>query len=327
MRPVIVDCAQYTKGERRPGMLDLQDVFDAAHTSDETFVWIGIHEPTHEEFVDVAEAFRLHPLAVEDAVHAHQRPKLEVYGEHLFVVAKTATYDDDPEAVGFGEVQVFAGHGFVVTVRHGSASPLTRVRTRLEADPDHCRLGPLVVVHAILDQIVDDYTPVLDGLDADIVEAEDEVFDPEPNNPAQRLYRLKRQVLNMFRAMEPLLGALTELRRGVHPFDGDQLEHYFRDVEDHVHKAVARAETQREMLSDALNVNLAQIAVRQNDDMRKISGWAAVAAVPTLFAGVWGMNFSNMPELDWPWSYPAALTVMLGGTAFVWKALRRRGWL
>jgi magnesium transporter len=155
---VIVDCAVYTKGERQPGKLELSQVFDAAH-AENSFVWIGLYEPTHEEFVDVAEAFQLHPLAVEDAVHAHQRPKLEVYGEHLFVVAKTARYDDAEEAVEFAEVQIFAGHGFVVTVRHGEASPLSEVRKRLESDPDHCKLGPLVVVHAILDHIVDGYTP------------------------------------------------------------------------------------------------------------------------------------------------------------------------
>jgi magnesium transporter len=242
-------------------------------------------------------------------------------------VAKTARYDDEREIAEFAEVQIFAGHGFVVTVRHGTASPLSEVRKRLEADPEHCRLGPLVVVHAILDYIVDGYFPVLDGFDNDIVEAEDAVFTPERNNPAERIYKLKRQVQDMDRVIEPLLDALTELRRGNHPFDGDQLEHYFRDVEDHVHKAASRAQSQTDVLSDALNVNLAQISVRQNEDMRTISGWAAIVAGPTLLAGVWGMNFRHMPELDEGWGYPFALAVM-GGLAFgIWTMLRRRGWL
>ena len=324
---MIVDCAVYTKGERQPGKLELDQVFDAAHNRDDSFVWIGLFEPTHDEFVDVAEAFRLHPLAVEDAVHAHQRPKLEVYGEHLFVVAKTARYDDESETAEFAEVQIFAGHGFVVTVRHGKASPLSEVRKRLESDPDHCRLGPLVVVHAILDYIVDGYFPVLDGFDNDIVEAEDEVFTPERNNPAERIYKLKRQVQDLDRAIEPLLDALTELRRGNHPFDGTQLEHYFRDVEDHVHKAASRSQGQAEVLSDALNVNLGQISVRQNEDMRTISGWAAIFAGPTLLAGVWGMNFKDMPELDEWWGYPSALATMAGLAFGIWFLLRRRGWL
>jgi len=324
---VIVDCAVYVKGERQPGVLDLHDALEAAEAGPDNFVWIGLHEPSHEEFVEVAEEFHLHPLAVEDAVHAHQRPKLEQYGAHLFVVAKTARYDDARESVEFAEIQIMAGHGFVVTVRHGKASPLAKVRGELEHDRERCRLGPLGVVHAILDRIVDDYTPVLDGLDNDIVVAEGEVFAPERSNPAERIYKLKRQVLYMYRSVEPLLDALAALRLGRHPFEGENLEHYFRDVEDHVQKAVVRADGQREMLSDALSVNLAQIAVRQNEDMRTISGWAAIAAVPTMLAGVWGMNFDHMPELDEWWGYPFALAVMVGAAVGIWHLLRKRGWL
>jgi magnesium transporter len=168
---------------------------------------------------------------------------------------------------------------------------------------------------------------VLDGFDNDIVEAEDEVFAVERSNPSERIYKLRRQVLNLDRAIEPLLDALTDLRRGNHPFDGDLLEHYFRDVEDHVHKAVSRSQGQAEVLSDALNVNLAQISLRQNDDMRTISGWAAIIAGPTLLAGVWGMNFVHMPELDEWWGYPMAIALMFGLAVGIWTVLRRRGWL
>lgn len=324
---MIVDSAVYEHGKRRPGEWDLPEVLDVARTDPDTFVWIGLHEPTPAEFADVAEEFKLHPLAVEDAIHAHQRPKLEIYEGMLFVVAKTARYDDAAEAVEFAEIQIFAGHGFVVTVRHGQATPLAKVRQALECDQPRCALGPLAVVHGILDRVVDDYFPVLDGLDNDIVESEEEVFAPERTNTAPRIYKLKRQVINLYRSLEPLLDALTDLREGRHPFEGDELGHYFRDVEDHVAKAVARAEGQRELLSDALNVNLAQISVQQNQDMRRISGWAAIAAVPTMLAGVWGMNFADMPELDERWGYPLALGLMLGSAFGIYRLLRHQGWI
>jgi magnesium transporter len=324
---VIVDCAVYVNGQRQPGELDLHSALQVAQEGPDRFVWLGLHEPTDAEFAMTAEELKLHELAVEDAVHAHQRPKLEIYDGMLFVVAKTARYDDPSESVEFAEIQILAGHGFVITVRHGTASPLTQVRRTMECDPERCAQGPLAVVHAILDQVVDDYFPVLDGLDNDIVESEEEVFSAERLNPAPRIYKLKRQVLNLFRCIEPLLDAVTALRNGQHPFEGTDLGHYFRDVEDHLHKAALRASSQREMLSDALNVNLAQITVKQNDDMRKISGWAAIAAVPAMFAGIWGMNFRHMPELNQTWGYPVAVLLIMGTCYFVYSLLRQRGWL
>jgi magnesium transporter len=310
---VIVDCAVYVNGQRQSGDLQLEDALEAAQEGPDRFVWIGLYEPTDEEFADVAAEFKLHELAVEDAVHAHQRPKLEIYDGMLFVVAKTARYHDPSESVEFAEIQILAGDGFVVTVRHGEASPLAPVRHALECDQERCAQGPLAVVHAILDKVVDDYFPVLDGLDNDIVESENEVFAPERVNPAPRI--------------EPLLDAVTALRNGQHPFQGADLGHYFRDVEDHLQKASLRVLGQREMLSDALNVNLAQISVQQNEDMRKISGWAAIAAVPTMLAGIWGMNFDHMPELDQSWGYPAALALIVGTAFVLYHVLRRRGWI
>jgi magnesium transporter len=324
---VIVDSAVYTKGERQPGPLDLHDALEAGRSSPDSFVWIGLLEPDDDEFTAVIDEFELHPLAVEDAIQAHQRPKLEIYDDMLFVVVKTARYDDDAEAVEFAELQIFAGDGFVITVRHGKASPLAQVRHELERDQPRCAMGPLAVVHAILDRVVDDYTPVLDGLDNDVVESETEVFDAETRNPAPRIYMLKRQVLLLYRSIEPLLDALADLRSGRHPLAGIDLEHYFRDVEDHIQKAVSRVETQREMLSDALNVNLAQISVQQNEDMRRIAGWAAMAAVPTMLAGIWGMNFRHMPELDEWWGYPAALATIAVASFVVYRMLQRRGWI
>lgn len=324
---MIVDCAVYVHGKRQPGDLDLHDAFEAARGGPDRFVWIGLHEPTDAEFADVAEEFELHELAVEDAINAHQRPKLEIYDGVLFVVAKTARYDDAAEAVEFAEIQLFAGEGFVVTVRHGKASPLTPVRQDLERDPERCSRGPLAVVHAILDRIVDDYFPVLDGLDNDIVESEEQVFATHRTNPAPRIYLLKQQVLSLYRSIEPLLDAVTALRVGKHPFEGADLGHYFRDVEDHLQKAALRASAQRELLSDALNVNLAQISVQQNEDMRRISGWAAVVAVPTMLAGIWGMNFRHMPELEQTWGYPAAMALIFGAAYGLYRVLRSRGWI
>ena len=326
---MIVDCAVYTKGKRRPGELHVEDALEACRESDDTFVWIGLHEPTPEEFDAVSAEFQLHPLAVEDAIKAHQRSKLERYGDCLFLVFKTARYDDAEESIEFSEIQLFAGDRFVITVRHGTASALSPVRQQLEAEPEHLALGPVAVVHAILDRVVDDYRPVLDGLDHDIVEIEAEVFSPERTNPAERIYRLKRQVLDLYRNIEPLIEPLERLQTGSHPFDtgGIDLGPYFRDVNDHLRRGVARIEIQRDLLSEVLNVNLTHVSVQQNEDMRRISGWVAIFAVPTLLAGLWGMNFEHMPELDEWWGYPMALAIM-GLVAYaLFRYLRKQRWI
>jgi magnesium transporter len=324
---VIVDCAIYSKGQRRPGQLNLADALSIGRSRDGSFTWIGLYEPTESEFDTVAHEFRLHPLAVEDAVHAHQRPKLEHYGDCLFLVLKTARYNDEAESVEFAEIQVFAGDGFIVTVRHGEASALAPVREELEADRDRLALGPIAVVHAIVDRVVDDYQPVLDGLDNDIAEIEAQVFSPDRTNPAVRIYRLKRQVLDLYRNIDPVLEPLERLQSGKHPFGRVDLGPYFRDVYDHLHRVVSRIEIQRELLSEVLDVNLAHISVQQNNDMRTIAGWAAMAAIPTMLAGIWGMNFTHMPELDQWWGYPMALGLMALGLAVLYRTLHRRGWI
>lgn len=324
---MIIDCAVYSKGVRRPGTLDLADALETGRSSDDSFAWIGLYEPTEDEFDAVAREFELHPLAVEDAVHAHQRPKLEHYGDCLFLVLKTAHYNDEAEAIEFAEIQLMAGDSFIVTVRHGEGSALGPVRQQLESDPERLALGPIAVVHAIVDRIVDDYQPVIDGLDNDIAEIEAEVFSPDRSNPAVRIYKLKRQVLDLYRAIQPLAEPLERLQGGKHPFGQVDLAHYFRDVEDHVRKAVARIEIQRELLSEVLDVNLSHISVRQNEDMRTIAGWAAMAAVPTMLAGIWGMNFRHIPELNQWWGYPMALGLMAVGLVVLYRTLHRRGWI
>ena len=324
---MIVDCAVYEKGVRRPGPLELSDALEAGRSSDDSFAWIGLYEPTDDEFAAVAEEFQLHPLAVEDAIHAHQRAKLEHYGGCIFLVLKTARYDDAAEVIEFSEIQIFAGDGFIVTSRHGEASALGPVRDALEDDPDRLALGSIAVVHAIVDRVVDDYQPVLDGLDTDIVEIEAQVFSPARTNPAVRIYKLKRQVLDLYRNIEPLLEPLERLQSGQHPLGQGDLAHYFRDVNDHLHRVVSRIQIQRELLSEVLDVNLAHISVQQNEDMRTIAGWAAMAAVPTMLAGIWGMNFVHMPELDEWWGYPMALGLIGLGAGLVYRYLRRRGWI
>jgi magnesium transporter len=324
---VIVDCAVYEKGERRPGHLPLEEAFEAGCQDEDSFVWIGLHEPSPEEFAGVAEEFELHPLAVEDAIKAHQRPKLELYGDVLFLVVKTARYDDARERIEFAELQLFVGKGFVVSVRHGEASELRSVRANLEADPQRMARGPIAVLHAVLDRVVDDYVPVLDGLDNDIIEIEGEVFSDDRHNPAGRIYKLKRQVLNMYRVVDPLLEPVERLHTNPHPLWDDDLGHYFRDVDDHLRRASSRIEIQRDLLSDVLQVNLSHVSVQQNDDMRRIASWAAMAAVPTLLAGVWGMNFEHMPELDKLWGYPLALVLMAVCVYGLFRYLRSQHWI
>jgi magnesium transporter len=222
---------------------------------------------------------------------------------------------------------LFAGEGFVITVRHGQASALSPVRRQLEEEPERMALGPAAVVHAILDRVVDDYLPVLDGLDHDIVEIEAQVFSPERTNPAERIYKLKRQVLDLYRNVEPLIEPLGRLQVSGHAIGSTDLGPYFRDVYDHLQREVARIEIQRELLSEVLAVNLTHVSVQQNEDMRRISGWVAIAAVPTMLAGVWGMNFEFMPELDEPWGYPAALLLMGSASMLLFRWLRSRHWI
>jgi magnesium transporter len=291
------------------------------------FVWIGLHEPTEEEFDSLRREFDLHPLAVEDAIHAHQRPKLEVYDEMVFLVLKTARYVDPTEVIELGEVLVFLGDDFLITVRHGEASSLTSVRERLDANPRRLKHGPSSALHAILDQIVDDYQPAIDGLDTDIDEVEEQLFSGERVNPAERIYRLQREVLSFRKATAPLVEPIDKLARGhymqIHP----EIRDYFRDVNDHLIRVREQLDAMHDLLSSSLQANLAQVAVRQNEDMRKISAWVAIAAVPTAIAGIYGMNFHHMPELGWKLGYPATIALMAVICTSLFFRFKRSGWL
>jgi magnesium transporter len=326
---VIVDCAVYTNGERRAGHLELVDALEAA-SEPHSFVWIGLHEPGPEEFEAVREEFGLHELAVEDAVNAHQRPKLEVYDDDLFVVLKTARYDDVNEAVEFAELQLFIGPTYVVSVRHGQASALAHVRATLEKDLTRIRCGPMGVLHAVIDHVVDDYSPVIDGLDNDMAEIEDAVFDalrPRGYDPSQRIFKLKREILDFFRNTEPFLEPLARLSSGQLPGSQPELQSYFRDVEDHLTRVVGALHHARTLLSDALDANLAIVTVRQNDDMRTISAWLAIGGFPTVIGAIYGMNFDNMPELYWEYGYFLVIGLMLIVCFTLYRRFKRIGWL
>jgi magnesium transporter len=324
---VIVDKALYENGLRRPGELDLEQMYEACR-SPECFAWIGLYEPTEEEFDSVRREFNLHELAVEDAIKAHQRPKLEVFEDErsLFIVLKTARYVEGGPAVETGEIQVFLGDGFIVTVRHGETK-LHDVRLQLEKRPELLRLGPGAALHAIIDRVVDDYAPVVGALDRDIRQLEAEVFSDRRTDSTQRIYRLKREVLELYDAVAPLNEPLDRLERFDFPLIPKELRPYFRDVRDHVIRYVREVDAFRELLTSILAANLTQASVRQNEDVRRISAWAAIVAVPTLITGIYGMNFEHMPELGWTFGYPLALAVMALVCIALYRNFKRAGWL
>jgi magnesium transporter len=323
---VIVDCAIYEDGVRRDGKVELAHAYDERHQAGK-FVWIGLYEPTEEEFASLKREFHLHPLAVEDAIHAHQRPKLEVYDDMVFLVLKTARYVDPTEVIELGEVLVFLGDDFLITVRHGEASSLTPVRETLDANPGRLKHGPGSVLHAILDRIVDDYQPAIEGLETDIDEVEEQLFSGERVNPVERIYRLQREVLGFRKATAPLVDPIDKLARGHYVQIHAEIRDYFRDVNDHLMRARDQLDAMHDLLSSSLQANLAQVSVQQNEDVRRISAWVAIIAVPTAIAGIYGMNFDDMPELRWNLGYPAVLLVMLIICTALYRYFKKVGWL
>ena len=282
---MIVDCAIYEEGKRRDGHVDSEHAYDERHQPGK-FVWIGLYEPTEEEFASLRREFKLHPLAVEDAIHAHQRPKLEVYEGMLFIVLKTARYVDPTEVIELGELLVFLGDDFIITVRHGEASSLKPVREDLENDPKHLRRGPGAVLHAILDRVVDDYQPAIEGLETDIDQVEEDLFSAGRSNPAERIYRLQREVLSFRKATAPLVDPVARLAEGKYAHIHPEIHDYFRDVNDHLMRARDQLDAMRDLLGSSLQANLAQVSVRQNDDVRRISAWVAITPGTTAKAGL-----------------------------------------
>jgi magnesium transporter len=299
------------------------------------FAWVGLHEPTGEEFDSVAGEFGLRDLAVKDAIKVHQRPKVERYEDTLFVVLKAARYLEEREAVEFGEIHAFVGPDFVVTVRYGGGSELADLRRRLEGEPRLLGRGPAAVLYAIMESVVDDYGPVVEGLQNDVDEIEAEVFGDITPQVSRRVYELSREALQFHKATQPLAGALEGL-------DGDdsggvvdpELRKALRDVKDNVLRTTEQVEGFRELLQNILSVNLTMVSVeqnahmqRQNEQVQKISAWAAILIVPTIVTGVYGMNFDHMPELHWLLGYPFALALMVAITVLLYLGFKRSGWL
>jgi magnesium transporter len=320
---MIVDRAIYVDGRRTEAPDALDEMYETSRQRG-GLAWIGLSEPSEEEFSIVAEEFDLHPLAVEDAIEAHQRPKLERYGETLFVVLKPARYVEETEAVDFGEIHVFAGPDFIITIRHGEASALNEVRQRLESETDLLRRGSYAVLYAVMDQVVDDYAPVVEGLGNDIDEIETEVFGGNPG-VSRRIYQLSREVIQFQRATKPLEGSL-ELLLEDEKLD-PEVKRYLRDVRDHVLRVSEQIDGFRELLSNVLSVNLTLVGIDQNDQVKKLSAWAAILVVPTLITGIYGMNFQYMPELRWMVGYPLALLLMLVISFLLYRAFKSSGWL
>jgi magnesium transporter len=330
----VVNCVTYRDGVRLPGGDDVVDAVEQVRKNGDGFVWLGLHEPTDSEFTGIAELFDLHPLAVEDAVEAHQRPKLERYGKTLFAVFKTVCYVEHEEltatseVVDTGEIMVFLGQDFVITVRHGRHGSLGPLREELESDPGQLVKGPAAVLHAIADHVVDEYLSVTDAIQFDIDQVETDVF---TENGARadpgRIYQLKRELLELKRAVVPLARPVEDLATQPIRVVDPEIQAYFRDVLDHLIRARDQISAFDELLNSILQAHLAQVTVAQNSDMRKITAWAAIIAVPTMVCGVYGMNFKHMPELHWRFGYPLVIGVISVACLALYRGFRRNGWL
>jgi magnesium transporter len=342
----VVDNAIYVDGRRAVDPTSLNHTFEELRQCPDqgrSFCWIGLLRPSKKEIEAVAEEFGLHPLAVEDTITAHQRPKLDLYGDVVFVVLRPARYVDPVEVVEIGEVHLFIGPGFVITVRHAEEPDLAAVRKRLEADPELLHNGPYAVLYAVLDKVVDDYFPVLDGLQDDIDGIEVQVFGGDPG-VSKRIYQLSREVIEFQRAVEPLREVFIELRdrlKATASRSDLELRRSLRDVADHATRVMERVQSFRDLLSNIVQVNAALVAQRQNEEMarlteagydqneqvKRISSWAAILFAPTLVASIYGMNFTHMPELSWTYGYPFALGLMLLCGMILYTIFKRAGWL
>ncbi len=331
----VVDSAVYVEGLRRPGVVGLDETYEVVRDTGGV-AWIGLYRPTIDELESVAAEFGLHHLAVEDALKGHQRSKLERYGDTLFLALRTARYIDETETVEFGELHVFVGPQFVVTVRHAESPDLALVRDRLEADPELLAKGPEAILYAVLDEVVDEYEPVIAGLENDIDEIEDQLFgEAEHDVLTRRIYDLSSEVIGFQRAVQPLIGIIGALQRGGDKYGVDlDLSHHLGDVLDHVTRSGERAEAFRTLLDKALQAQstlitrrMTEVSVAQNEQIKRITSWAAILFAPTLVGTVYGMNFRYMPELEWVFGYPFAMGLMLLLGIGLYVAFKRRDWL
>jgi magnesium transporter len=319
--------AVYEHGCRLDGVRTLRDARDATHASPGRFAWIGLSEPTASELDDAAKLYELHPLAVEDAVHAHQRPKLEQYEDQLFVVLRTLQYVDHERVFEFGEVMVFVGADYVITVRHGIGCDLPDIRQGLEAEPERLAIGPSEVLHTIADHVVDSYEAAAGAVEEDIDQIQTHVFEGPSARHAERIFRLKREVLQFRQAVVPLAGPMDLIATQEFAVIPAERRPYFTNVHDHVRRVADRLETSDALLDSALHANVAQVGMRQNEDMRKITAWVAIISVPTMVAGIYGMNFEHMPELESRFGYPGAIALIVVACFLLYRNFKRRGWL
>ncbi|TSE01894.1 magnesium and cobalt transport protein CorA [Skermania sp. ID1734] len=328
----IVDCAVYVDGERLPGQCSHTDALSVAREHPGAFAWVGLRAPNESQMAAVAQTFGLHELAAEDAVHAHQRPKLERYDDLLFLVLRTVNYVEHElntvsEIVETGEIMVFVGTDFVVTVRHGDHTGLHGVRLALEKNPHRLALGPAAVLHAIADHVVDTYLAVTNELEDDVDEMEEAVFTPGSRVGVEPIYQLKREIVELRRSVNPLSGPLQTLTQEQLVAIPKEVRRYLRDVADHHTLVADRIAEFDETLSSLVDAALAKVTLQQNTDMRKISAWVAIAAVPTMVAGIYGMNFEHMPELQWTFGYPTVLGVIALICLGLYATFHRNDWL
>lgn len=324
--PGVIDSAAYRNGVR-VATVPVHALAEA-HADPDVFVWVGLYEPSEALLQTVQAAFGFHDLAVEDAHSAHQRPKLEDYGDSLFLVLRTANPPEAGRPVEFGETHVFVGERYIVTVRHGSLTSHVGLRARCEADPARLARGPGFVLHSLMDFVVDQYVPVLERMEAELDALETVIFSgSHDRGVAVRIYHLRRDLMALKRAVTPLIGVSGHLSRVDSPLIAPEARPYFQDVNDHVQRIAETIEDLQELSRSALEVDLSLVSLSQNDDTKRLAAWAAILAVPTLIAGLYGMNFPNMPELSLPYGYPLALGVMGLLCGLLYRQFRRIGWL
>jgi magnesium transporter len=330
----IVDCGLYVEGKREPGDFSPDEALRAACERNNAFVWLGLHEPSQEEMAAIANTYDLHELAVEDAVKAEQRPKLEQFGVVHFLVLRTTRYvphrelTETSQVVETGQMMIFIGERFVITVRHGDASELASVRADLETDRAALlEQGPWAVAYAVTDRVVDLYLEVADQVEADLDILEEGVFSRDGASPVQQIYQMKRELVEFRRAVVPLQRPLATITAPQSRLVPKEIRRYFRDVQDHLTRTVEQVSSYDDLLNSILQARLAQVTVDQNNDMRKIAAWAGISAIWTAGAGIYGMNFVYMPETKWQYGYPVVVAVMLVVSVLLYRAFRRNGWL
>jgi len=320
----VINCAAYANGMRLANV-GLNDISGMLSEPD-IFIWIGLHEPDESLMVEAQQQFGLHHLAVEDAHQAHQRPKLETYGDTLFIVLRTAQMLD--KQISFGETHFFIGHSFILTIRHGSTLSYKDVRTRCESTPDQLKKGPAFALYAVMDSIVDQYFPVVNDMEEQLERLEEDVFSGSSNRETiSQIYQLKRSLLQVKRAILPLTDICNRLVRFNIALIPDETHPYFRDVHDHAMRISEMVDNTRELLNSVLEVNFSLISISQNDVSKKFAGWAAILGVPTMIAGIYGMNFDFIPELNWYYGYPTVLVVTVFTCIYLYRRFKQSGWL